>query len=59
MLANPEGWLRVQLKLCREDPDRMVRPTCAAIAGDVYGDANRAEEVVPVLQAYLDQEALY
>jgi hypothetical protein len=57
MLADPPDWLVKQLGLCRKDPDRLVPPTCKTIAIEAYGDHHRWEEVRPVLEAHLAEEA--
>jgi DprA winged helix domain len=59
MLRNPPAWLAEQLKLCREDPDRLIPPTCRTISMEVYeGDPSRWEEVKPVLEARLAEPPL-
>jgi Fe2+ or Zn2+ uptake regulation protein len=55
LLADPPGWLANQLALCREDRDRHLGPTCAALASKVYGNAARLGEVEPVLVEYLER----
>ena len=54
LLEDPPGWLQTQLGKCREDPDRFLKPTCAAIALDVYSTATRSGEVDPVLRRWLE-----
>jgi len=53
VLADPPPWLADQLAKYREDPDRWKKPTCAAIAAQVFGTAQRWREVMPVLEDVL------
>jgi hypothetical protein len=46
LLADPPEWLAVQY---REDPVRLKKPTCTAVATEVFGTAQRWREVVPIL----------
>ena len=57
LLKDPPRWLADQIKLCRQDPERYIKPTAAAIASEVYGDANRRGEIEPVLEAWLEEAA--
>jgi hypothetical protein len=43
--AHPPEWLDRQLGVYREDPDRHLRPLCAAVAAEVLGDGLRGDEV--------------
>jgi hypothetical protein len=57
LLENPPEWLAKQLTECRENPRRWLNPTCAAIAAELYGTAARWQEVMPHLEAYLQEAA--
>jgi hypothetical protein len=57
LLNDPPGWLARQLEQFRRVPDRYMKPTAAAIASEVYGDALRWEEVAPSLEACLEDSA--
>jgi putative DNA primase/helicase len=50
LLAKPPEWLSAQLTRYREDPIRLKNPTCAAVAAEAFGTAQRWREVVPVLE---------
>ncbi len=54
LIANPPEWLSKQLGKCRTDPARFLKPTCAAIALDVFSTAARWPEVEPVLRSWLE-----
>jgi hypothetical protein len=56
-LNEPPDWLRKHLVLCRQDQAHYLKSTASAIATEVYDDADRAEEVKPVLVAYLNEVA--
>jgi len=45
LFANPPGWLVKQLRVYREDPERHLKPLCAAVAAAILGDPDRAPEV--------------
>jgi len=45
LFAHPPEWLVRQLEVYREDPDRHLRPLCAAVAAVVLGDGVRGDEV--------------
>jgi hypothetical protein len=45
LFANPPDWLRRQLQVYREDPDRHLLPLCASVAAVVLGDGARGPEV--------------
>jgi len=47
---DPPEWLSTQLELCRDNPDRFIKPTCSAISQEVYGTATRWREVKPALE---------
>jgi hypothetical protein len=50
LLADPPEWLATQLAECRNDPDRLKKPTSTAIAMEVFGTAGRWREVEPILE---------
>jgi hypothetical protein len=50
LLSNPPQWLEKQLAKYRADPDRFSKPTCSAIAVEVFGTAQRWREVMPALR---------
>ena len=57
LFANPPGWLSRQLEVYREDPDRHLRPLCAAVAAVVLGDGVRGDEVRAEVQKALEKDA--
>ena len=54
--ANPPEWLPRQLKVCRQDPERHLKPLCVAVAAEVLGDGLRWEEVAEDLRRELGGE---
>jgi archaellum biogenesis ATPase FlaH len=57
MLDDPPEWLRRQMQQCREEPDRFLTPTSATIAYEMYSNPRRADEVLPILKAYVGKRA--
>jgi hypothetical protein len=54
LLSDPPDWLAKQLVRCRANPDKLLRPTTAAMSHVLYGTTEeRAGEIAPVLDAYL------
>ncbi len=53
-LNDPPRDLVGQLDKCREN-ERLIKPTCSAIAFEVYRTASRWAEVEPVLRRYLGE----
>jgi DNA-binding transcriptional ArsR family regulator len=45
LFARPPDWLSKQLEVYRADPDRHLKPLCAAVAAVVLEDGARGEEV--------------
>ena len=45
LFADPPAWLKSQLKIYQQDPDRHFKPLCAAVAAIVLEDGARWEEV--------------
>jgi hypothetical protein len=45
LFAHPPDWLSKQLEVYRADPDRHLKPLCAAVAAVVLEDGARGEEV--------------
>ncbi len=42
----------MQLEVFRRDPDRLLNPTAAAVATEVYGSAGRWREVLEPLKEW-------
>ena len=55
VLQNPPDWMRDQLARCSQDTARWMKPTCSAIAHEVYGTASRAADVEPVLRRLFEE----
>jgi hypothetical protein len=55
--AHPPEWLDRQLGVYREDPDRHLRPLCAAVAAEVLGDGLRGDEVREEVEKALEKDA--
>jgi hypothetical protein len=55
MLQDPPAWLSTQLAKCREDPARLLKPTSATIAGEVFTTFTRWGEVEPILRHWLEE----
>ncbi len=55
LFEDPPGWLAKQLPLCREDPGRFLKSTCANVSTAAYSTATRWEEVEPVLRRWLEE----
>jgi putative DNA primase/helicase len=55
LIANPPEWLSKQLAKCREDSDRFLKPTSAAIAQAVYATGTRWDEIEPALHRWLEE----
>ena len=53
-LEEPPEWLAAQLDKCREH-ERFVKPTCAAVATELFGTVTRWAEVEPVLRRRLEK----
>ena len=45
LFADPPGWLSRQLETYRDDPDRHIKPLCAAVAAVILGDGACGGEV--------------
>ncbi len=58
MLDNPPDWLARQMKDCREDPERFLRPTSSSLAYKVFGTpaGGRADQVREALISHLGIE---
>jgi hypothetical protein len=56
-LNSPPDWLARQLKFCREDPKRYLKPTATSLACEVFGSAHRHEEALAAIKEYLEQSA--
>jgi hypothetical protein len=57
LLEDPPAWLSDQLAECRQQPERLINPTAAAISAELYGSAARWQEVKPHLEAFLEAPA--
>jgi DNA-binding transcriptional ArsR family regulator len=55
LFADPPEWLKKQLVVFADDPDRHLRPLCGAVAAAVLGDAGRAPEVSAEVEEALDR----
>jgi hypothetical protein len=53
LLKDPPVWLAEQLTGCQRDP-ALIRPTCSAIAYEIYGTSSRWEEVKPAVNRWLE-----
>jgi putative DNA primase/helicase len=53
VFAEQPDWLTTQLDKCREH-ERLVKPTCAAVATELFGTVTRWAEVEPVLRRHLE-----
>lgn len=56
LFAHPPEWLVRQLEVYREDPDRHLRPLCAAVAAVVLGDGIRGDEVRAEVERILGED---
>ncbi len=56
LLKDPPVWLAEQLTRCQRDP-ALIRPTCSAIAYEIYGTSSRWEEVKPAVDRWLEDAA--
>jgi hypothetical protein len=45
LLTDPPGWLVTQLGVYRKDPQKHIKPLCAAVAAVVLEDGARGDEV--------------
>jgi hypothetical protein len=45
LFADPPGWLVTQLGVYRKDPQKHIKPLCAAVAAVVLEDGARGDEV--------------
>jgi hypothetical protein len=55
LFAHPPEWLSRQLEVYREDPDRHLRPLCAAVAAVILGDGVRGGEVREEVEKALEE----
>jgi len=55
LFANPPNWLIKQLEIYRKDPDRQLRPLCAAVAAAVLGETMRGPEVREEVERELER----
>jgi hypothetical protein len=54
LLEDPTGWLEKQLSKYQDEPERFLKPTCAAIAQEVFKTVTRGREVEPILRHWLE-----
>jgi DNA-binding transcriptional ArsR family regulator len=57
LFVHPPEWLVRQLEVYREDPDRHLRPLCAAVAAVVLGDGVRGDQVRAEVERILEEDA--
>jgi hypothetical protein len=57
LFADPPEWLPKQLEVYRKDPERHLKPLCAAVAAVVLGDDARASEVQEEVERILKEGA--
>jgi hypothetical protein len=57
LFAHPPEWLVKQLEVYRKDPDRHLRPLCAAVAAVILGDGVRGGEVRAEVEKALEEDA--
>ncbi len=53
LFANPPDWLRKQLGVYWQHPERHIKPLCSAVAAIVLGDGTRGGEVREVVEEEL------
>jgi hypothetical protein len=58
LFANQPGWLSTQLKVYRENPEKHIKPLCAAVAAVVLGDGARGDEVREEVERILEEGGL-
>jgi len=58
LLEDPPDWLAKQLVQCRANPNKLFKPTAAALSHVLYGTTERADELAPALVAYLERVAV-
>ncbi len=55
LLADPPEWLAIQLTRCRANPGRLLKPTSATLAHEVYGTADRWREVIERVSLFVGE----
>jgi hypothetical protein len=55
LFANQPGWLSTQLKVYRENPEKHIKPLCAAVAAVVLEDGARGDEVREEVERILEE----
>ncbi len=55
LLEDPPGWLEKQLSKYQDEPERFLKPTCAAMAKEAYDTVTRWKEVEPSLKRWLEE----
>jgi hypothetical protein len=56
VFANQPGWLSTQLKVYRENPEKHIKPLCAAVAAVVLGDGARGDEVRDEVERIIEED---
>jgi hypothetical protein len=56
LLADPPGWLVTQLGVYRKDPQKHIKPLCAAVAAVVLEDGARGDEVREEVERILEED---
>jgi len=55
LLEDPPEWLQKQLARYQAEPERFLKPTCAAIAEVAYNTVTRWKEAEPALKRWLEE----
>jgi putative DNA primase/helicase len=55
LLEDPPDWLEKQLSKYQDEPERFLKPTCAAMAEEAYNTVTRWKEVEPFLKRWLEE----
>jgi hypothetical protein len=53
--ANPPDWLPKQLEVYRANPEKHIKPLCAAVAAALLGDGARGPEVREEVERELER----
>jgi hypothetical protein len=54
LFADPPGWLVTQLGVYRKDPQKHIKPLCAAVAAVVLEDGARGDQVREEVERILE-----
>lgn len=55
LLEDPPDWLKKQLSKYQDEPERFLKPTCAAMAEEAYNTVTCWKEVEPYLKRWLEE----